>query len=165
LVVTGMIARIQAFYIFDAFFFALLGVLSGDMIWYWGGRFLESRFPNHRITAFIVHRVKRYLPTIDKNPFHVIFLSKFIYGLNHSTIVMLGLLKTPFGHFFRIQAIASFIWCLLFIAVGYIFGSVAITYTRRLQHFLLIVLFSLILVAVLAHLIGYFIKKKEQEHT
>ncbi|HUL00153.1 MAG TPA: VTT domain-containing protein [Nitrospirota bacterium] len=165
LVVTGMLARIQAFDFFDALFFTFSGVLSGDMLWYWTGRLLQSRYPTHRITAFVVHRVKKYLPTIDKNPFHVIFLSKFIYGLNHSTIVMLGLLKTPFGHFLRIQAVASCIWTLLFLTVGYIFGSVAITYTKRLQHFLLITLLSLVLVAISAHVIGYFIKKREQKHT
>jgi len=165
LVVTGMMARIQAFDFYDIFFFALSGVLSGDMLWYWTGRFLNFRYPDHRITAFVIHRVKKYLPTIDKNPFHVIFLSKFIYGLNHSTIVMLGLLKTPFGHFMRIQALASFIWSVLFLTVGYIFGSVAIIYTQRLQHFLLIALLSLILVAIAAHVIGYFIKKREQKHS
>ena len=164
LVVTGMMARIHALDFFDAFFFALSGALAGDMLWYGSGRLLQSRYPNHHITAFVVHRVKEYLPTIDKNPFHVIFLSKFIYGLNHSTIVMLGLLKTPFGHYLRIQAVATFIWSLLFLTVGYIFGSVAITYTRRLRHFLFIALIFLIIVAIFAHGIGYFIKKTEQKH-
>ena len=164
LVVTGMLARLQAFGFFEAFFFALAGVFTSDMLWYWSGRLLKSRFPNHRITLFVIRRVKEYLPTIDKNPFHVIFLSKFIYGLNHSTIVMLGLLKTPFVHFLRIQAVASIIWSLLFITVGYLFGSVAITYTRRLKHFLLITLLSLLVVVICAHIIGRCIKKAEQKH-
>jgi len=164
LVVTGMLARLQAFGFFEAFFFALAGVFTSDMLWYWSGRLLNSRFPNHRITLFVIRRVKEYLPTIDKNPFHVIFLSKFIYGLNHSTIVMLGLLKTPFGHFLRIQAVASIIWSLLFITVGYLFGSVAITYARRLEHFLLIMVLSLLVVVICAHIIGWCIKKAEQKH-
>jgi len=164
LVVTGMLVRLQAFDFYDAFFFAFSGVLTGDMLWYWSGRLLKFRFPNHRITLFVIHRVKQYLPTIDKNPFHVIFLSKFIYGLNHSTLVMLGLLKTSFGHFLCIQVFASFIWTLLFIIVGYIFGSVAITYTQRLKHFLFMTLLSLVVVVIVAHIIGRMIKKAEQKH-
>jgi membrane protein DedA with SNARE-associated domain len=164
LVVTGMMARIHAFDFFDAFFFSVAGALTGDILWYGAGRLLESRYPDHRIASAVLRRVKKYLPTIEKNPFHVIFLSKFIYGLNHSTLVVLGFLKIPFGHFLRIQAAASFVWSLLFISIGYMFGTVAIAYTRRLHHFLLIAVLCLIVVAVGAHVVGHFIEKAEQKH-
>jgi len=164
LTATGMLVRLQAFDFFDALFFALSGVLTGDMLWYWAGRMLESRYPHHRITLFAVHRVKRYLPSIGKNPFHVIFLSKFIYGLNHSTLVVLGFLKIPFGHFIRIQLITSFIWSLLFLIVGYIFGSVALTITHRFQRFIMLAFLFLIAVVFIDYIIGRFIEKAEQKH-
>jgi len=164
LTATGMLVRLQAFDFFDALFFALSGVLTGDMLWYWAGRMLESRYPHHRITLFAVQRVKRYLPSIGKNPFHVIFLSKFIYGLNHSTLVVLGFLKIPFGHFIRIQLITSFIWSLLFLIVGYIFGSVALTITHRFQRFIMLAFLFLIAVVFIDYIIGRFIEKAEQKH-
>ena len=164
LTATGMLVRLQAFDFFDALFFALSGVLTGDMLWYWAGRMLESRYPHHRITLFAVQRVKRYLPSIGKNPFHVIFLSKFIYGLNHSALVVLGFLKIPFGHFIRIQLITSFIWSLLFLIVGYIFGSVALTITHRFQRFIMLAFLFLIAVVFIDYIIGRFIEKAEQKH-
>jgi len=164
LTATGMLVRLQAFDFFDALFFALSGVLTGDMIWYWAGRMLESRYPHHRITLFAVQRVKRYLPSIGKNPFHVIFLSKFIYGLNHSTLVVLGFLKIPFGHFIRLQLITSFIWSLLFLVVGYIFGSVALTITHRFQRFIMLAFLFLMAVVLIDYIIGRFIEKAEQKH-
>lgn len=164
LTATGMIVRLQAFDFLDAFFFALSGVLSGDMLWYWAGRLLESRYPHHRITAFVMQRVKRYLPGIERNPFHVIFLSKFIYALNHSTLVVLGFLKIPFGHFMRIQFITSFIWSLLFLTIGYIFGSLAISYTHRFQRFCFTAFLFLMAVAFIDYIIGRFIEKAERKH-
>jgi membrane protein DedA with SNARE-associated domain len=164
LTAAGMLARLHAFDFFDSFFFALSGVLLGDMLWYWIGRKLASRYPHHRISLFLIQRVKKYLPDIEKNPFHVIFLSKFLYGLNHSTLVVLGFLKVPFGHFIRIQFISSFIWSLLFLTVGYIFGSMALTFTHRLKHFILLAFLSLIVVALIVYLIDQFIEKAERSH-
>ncbi|MGC1455392.1 MAG: VTT domain-containing protein [Nitrospirota bacterium] len=160
----GMLARLHAFDFFDLFFFAMSGVLLGDILWYLTGRILASRYPHHRISLFVIQRVKKYLPDIEKNPFHVIFLSKFLYGLNHSTLVVLGFLKVPFGHFIRIQFISSFIWALLFLTVGYIFGSVALTFTHRLGHFMLLGFSSLIAVALIIYLIDQYIEKAERGH-
>ncbi|HUL00936.1 MAG TPA: VTT domain-containing protein [Nitrospirota bacterium] len=164
LTATGMLVRLQAFDFFDAFFFALSGVLSGDILWYWAGRMLVFRYPHHRITLFVVQRVKRYLPSIGRNPVHVIFLSKFIYGLNHSTLVVLGFLRIPFGRFIRIQFITSFIWSLIFLIVGYIFGSVALTITHRFQRFIILALLFLIAVVFIDYVIGRFIEKAERKH-
>ena len=164
LTAAGMLARLHAFDFFDSFFFALSGVLIGDVTWYWVGRKLESRYPNHRISLFVIQRVKKYLPDIERNPFHVIFLSKFLYGLNHSTLVVLGFLKVPFPHFMRIQFIASFIWSILFLTVGYAFGSVALTFTHRLRHFMILAFISLVIVAVVVYFVDQFIEKAEQKH-
>jgi membrane protein DedA with SNARE-associated domain len=164
LTAAGMMARLHAFDFFDTFFFALSGVLIGDAFWYFIGRKLESQFPHHRITTYVIKRVKKYLPDIESNPFHVIFLSKFLYGMNHSTLVMLGFLKVPFGHFFRIQFFASFIWSLLFLTIGFIFGSVALTFTKRLQHFMILAFLSLIVIAVLVYIVDKFIVKAEHKH-
>ena len=160
----GMIVRLEAFDFFATFFFVLSGVLVGDMFWYWVGMKIKSQYPNHRIATFVINRVKKYLPGIEKNPFHVIFLSKFIYGLNHSAIVMLGFLRVPFGHFMRIQFVASFIWSLLFLVTGYLFGSVALAFTHKLKRFIFIAILLLIGIAVIERIIRRIIAKIERKH-
>lgn len=164
LAAAGMMVRLHAFNFSESLFFALSGVLLGDMLWYFIGRKLQSRYPHHRISTFVIKRVKKYLPDIERNPFHVIFLSKFLYGLNHSTLVALGFLRIPFGYFMRVQFIASLIWSLLFLTIGYVFGSVAITFTTRLRHFMLLAFLSLVIIAVIVYIIGKFIEKAEQKH-
>ncbi|HUJ17971.1 MAG TPA: VTT domain-containing protein, partial [Nitrospirota bacterium] len=164
LATAGMMVRLHAFHFLDSFLFALCGVLLGDMLWYFAGRQLRSRYPRQRISTVVIRRVKRYLPDIESNPFHVIFLSKFLYGLNHSTLVVLGFLKVPFGHFMRIQFISSFIWSLLFLTIGYLFGSVAVMFTQRLRHFMVLAFMLLAVIAILVYIIGRLIEKAEQKH-
>jgi membrane protein DedA with SNARE-associated domain len=163
LTTVGIIVRLQAFDFLATFFFVLSGVLIGYVFWYWVGMKLKSRYPNHRIATFIINRVKKYLPTIEKNPFHVIFLSKFIYGLNHSTLVVLGFLRVPFGQFMRMQFIASFIWSLLFLTIGYMFGSVALAFTRKLKRFVLITIFLLICIVIIERFIRRIVSRMEQK--
>jgi len=164
LTAAGMMVRLHAFDFLDSFIFALSGVLFGDIIWYCVGKKLHSRYPHHRITTFVIQRVKRYLPDIESNPFHVIFLSKFLYGMNHSTLVVLGFLKVPFGQFMRVQFMSSFIWTLFFLTIGFIFGSVAITFTNRLRHFMILAFLSLMIIAVIVYIIGQIIEKAEHKH-
>jgi membrane protein DedA with SNARE-associated domain len=163
LTAAGMLSRLHAFNIFVAFFYAYLGVLTGDMVWYGSGKLLKRKYPKNKLANFTVSYVKRFLPSIEKNPFHVIFISKFIYGLNHSTIFVLGFLEIPFAHFMRIQVVTSFIWAVIFVAVGYFFGHTAIAYAHSLDRFILIILLLMILLVVVEKIIGFIISQKEQK--
>jgi membrane protein DedA with SNARE-associated domain len=164
LMATGMLVRLQAFDPFDAFFFALAGVLTGDILWYSLGSYLQKKHSQNRYLMFAIRRVKMLLPGIEKNPFHVIFLSKFIYGLNHSTILVLGFLKIEFRHFMKIQFFTSLAWVLIFLILGYVFGGAALAYAHSFNRFVLIALGLLISVIIIERIIGFFIEVKEQEN-
>jgi membrane protein DedA with SNARE-associated domain len=163
LTATGMLASLHAFDLFDSFFFALAGVLTGDILWYFLGRYLQRRHSHNRYLMFMIHRVKKLLPGIEKNPFHVIFLSKFIYGLNHSTILVLGFLGIEFKHFMRIQFFTSLVWSVIFITLGFMFGGAALAYTHSFNRFMLIAVGFLIAVVLIEKIVGFFIEVKEQE--
>lgn len=164
LTAAGMLARIGAFHFFDAFFFAIIGVLASDIAWYFLGKYLHDHHSHNRYLMFAIRRVKKLLPDIEKNPWHVIFISKFIYGLNHSTILVLGFLKIEFKHFIKIQFFTSLLWSLIFLTVGYMFGGAAIAFTHRLDRFVLVALAFLIFLVFFEKILGLFIEKKEKKH-
>lgn len=164
LTAAGMLSRLHAFNIFAAFFYGYLGVLMSDVIWYSAGKLIKRKYPTNRVAHFTVRYVKRFLPNIEKNPFHVIFLSKFIYGLNHSTILVLGFLEVPFWHFMRIQAGTSFIWAVLFIVVGYFFGNTALLYAHSFDRFIMIVLLLMLALVIFEKALGMTIERKEMRH-
>ena len=165
LTAAGMLARLHAFNFFDAFLFAFAGVLTGDVLWYFLGRYLNKHHSHNRYLSYAIRKVKKLLPGIEKNPFHVIFISKFIYGLNHSTILVLGYLNIEFKHFIKIQFFTSLLWSLIFLVVGYMFGDAALAFTHRLDRFVIFAVIFFILLIVIEKSVGYVIEKKEQYNT
>lgn len=165
LVATGMLVGLHALDPFDAFFFAFAGVLAGDMLWYWFGRYLAHRHAENRFISGAIIRVKKILPGLEKNPTHVIFLSKFIYGLNHSTILVLGFLKVGFKQFLRTQFFTSLLWSLIFLPMGIFFGQAALNYTNSLDKFILAVVVFLAVLVVVERVVRKFLVKEEQKHT
>ena len=163
LTAAGMLSRLRAFNIVAAFCYGYLGVLMSDVLWYSAGKLIREKYPDNRLAHFVVAYVKRFLPNIEKNPFHVIFLSKFIYGLNHSTILVLGFLRIPFWHFMRIQAGTSFVWALIFITIGYFFGTAALAYARTFDRFVMIILLLMLSLVIVEKLLGIVIERKEMK--
>ena len=165
LAATGMLVSLQAFDPFDAFFFAFSGVLLGDLLWYWLGRYLKAHHSHRAYVNAVIRKVHKVLPGLEKNPAHVIFLSKFIYGLNHSTILVLGYLEIKFKDFFKVQFFTSLIWSVLFLFLGYLFGATAISYARTFNRFILIIAGSLLIIYLIERAVRRFLIAKEKEKT
>lgn len=163
LLAAGILSNLGAFDFIDVFFFAFAGVLFGDVLWYFLGRFFQNKYPNQKIIKFVERRVKRVFPSIEKNPFKLVFISKFLYGFNHSTIFILGFLKIEFWHFFRVQFKASFLWVIIFLALGNFFGYTALHITNRINKLFLVVLIILILFFIIERTIDYIAAKKIRE--
>jgi membrane protein DedA with SNARE-associated domain len=163
LAATGMLVGLRAFDPGDAFLFAFAGVLAGDLLWYWLGHYLQTHHSHRKFVDATIKKVHSILPGLEKNPAHVIFLSKFIYGLNHSTILVLGYLKINFKEFFKVQFLTSLTWSLLFLILGYLFGAAAITYAHSFNRFLLIIFVSILALVLLERVIRRYIEKKEHE--
>ena len=164
LVATGILVGLNAFDPFDAFFFAFAGVLAGDMLWYWLGRYLAHRHFENKFVVGAIYRVKKILPGLERNPAHVIFLSKFIYGLNHTTILVLGFLKVEFRQFIRTQFFTSLFWSLIFLPLGILFGGAAITYAHSLDKFILVVVVSFVALIIAERVVRKFLVKAQQKH-
>lgn len=149
LIVAGMLARLGAFDFGDILWISFSGVIMGDMFWYTAGVF----FSRHRKFFPLVQTAQKsvlfFLPNFRKKPFRSIFLSKFIYGANHATLVISGVLRVNFALFIKAEAIASFVWVAIFSVVGFMFGQVAFSVTHKISQFtLLAVVFVIVFVLI-----------------
>ncbi|HBP00708.1 MAG: DedA family protein [Candidatus Moranbacteria bacterium GW2011_GWE1_49_15] len=156
----GVLSHLGAFDLFDVFWVSYAGVLFGDILWYWAGRLIQAKYPQQRFMKFVERRVKKAFPTIECNPFKLVFISKFLYGLNHSTILVLGFLKIEFWHFLRVQAKASLLWVAIFLSLGHFFGYTALSITHKLNKFVAILVLIFILFMVFEKILDYFVEKK-----
>ena len=159
----GVLSHLGAFDIGDVFWISLSGVLFGDILWYWAGRFIKDRYPEQRLIRFVEKRVKKAFPAIEYNPFKLIFISKFLYGLNHSTILVLGFMKVEFWHFLRVQVKASLLWVTIFLGLGYFFGYTALSITHKLNKFIAILVAIFILFLIFEKIVDHFVEKRTSQ--
>lgn len=138
LIVSGMLARLHALDFGDVLLVAFAGVTLGDTFWY-GFGMLASR---QKKLAFLARTAEKtvllLLPRFRDKPFHSIFLSKFIYGANHATLLVSGILRVKFPLFIKAEMMASSIWISLYSVAGYMFGFVALGVTKKISHFILL---------------------------
>jgi len=124
LLIIGALAHFGVVDFWDAFFFALLGTIAGDIFWFkLGERYGEDFILKYGHWFFITpERFKKLEGLINKNSGIFVFLSKFMYNLNHISLVAAGATKFPFKKFIKLQMPISFIWALSFMALGHAFA-------------------------------------------
>ena len=161
LIVAGILARLKAFDIGDAFFIALSGVLTGDCLWYYFGSALKGKSFATRLIAQAKKTVMFLLPHFSNKPFKSIFLSKFIYGANHATLVVSGALGIVFRTFIKAELVASSSWTIFFLSVGFFFGNTAIQMTHKASRFILL---TVIFVVAFVSLQRFFASRYEKNN-
>lgn len=157
LLIVGALTHFGFIDFWDAFFFALLGTIAGDILWFKiGEKYGEDFILKYGNWFFITHeRFRKLEKLINKNKGIFIFLSKFMYNLNHISLVAAGAIRFPFKKFIRIQVFISFVWVLAFMSLGHAFAY----NLAKLKHD--VVLFTAIVLAVFVAfiLIEKFIEK------
>ncbi len=138
LIAAGMLARLKALDFGDVLWVSFSGVMLGDVLWY-GLGFFSSRF---KILSFFTRTTEKsvtsLLPHFRENPFNSILLSKFIYGANHATLVLSGILRVKLSLFLKAELIASFVWVAIFSVAGFMFGTAALAFTHKAAQFALV---------------------------
>jgi len=97
-----------------------LGVIIGDILWYWAGKkFKGSSF-------FVIRWASRVTRPFDdhlkKRTFRTIFLSKFAYGLHHILLSRAGSINVNFRKFLIKDIISSVVWIAVIGSIGYFSG-------------------------------------------
>ncbi len=155
LIISGILASLNAFDIGDVIWISFGGVVLGNMLWYYIGFKVSHRAFAQKIILRADKAVKYFLPHFHQKPFKSIFFSKFIYGVNRATVFMSGVFKIKFRLFMEAEVLASVVWVLLYAAVGYFFGYAAIQITKNVA--------LLALLAVL-FVVGFILLKKTFAH-
>ncbi|MDP3958230.1 MAG: VTT domain-containing protein [bacterium] len=167
LIVSAVLAHLGALSLPLVAAIALVGVLIGDVLWY----FLGAALKREGLPVFVLRLlsmaetvVRRLFPRFEERPILSLSLAKFVYGTNHATLIFAGYIRMHFPLFMKAEVIASVIWVAVFAAAGYLFGYVAIELTNRLSVFLLIIVALIaLLVSLQKALALYYEKKKKNE--
>jgi membrane protein DedA with SNARE-associated domain len=124
LLIVGALARFGFIDFWDAVFFALLGTFLGDIFWFQlGKRYGEDFVIKYGRWFFITpQRFSMLRKLITKNGGLFVFISKFMYNLNHISLVAAGTIGFSFKKFLKYQIFVSIGWVIAFVSLGYFFA-------------------------------------------
>lgn len=133
------------------------GVLLGDSLWYWLGKWLTTS------TNFFVRRLHRITAPFDghihSRPLRTIFASKFAYGLHHAILMRVGFLGVEWKEFMKVDMLATIGWVIAVGGLGY-FSGVAFTGARQ---YLRITEIGVLVALVLFFALEYFVTQRVRE--
>jgi membrane protein DedA with SNARE-associated domain len=94
-----------------------LGVLVGDLFWYWLGIKLDKQ--NSKLAGWAEKIAAPFDEHLISRTFHTIFISKFTYGTYHAILVRAGMLRFPIRRFIGYDAISTLVWMAVVGGLGY----------------------------------------------
>lgn len=161
LIVAGVLVHLGALSFWEVITIAIFGVIVGDLMWYFIGFYMRKIKRAERIINSLESIVERLLPQFKEKPFVSLVLAKYVYGTNHATLILSGVIGMNLWLFAKAEFVASVIWILVFVTLGYIFGSAALLISNRLSIFLLVVLiFIASFIAIQRAIFRYYEKRR-----
>lgn len=166
LIIAGILLQLGALALGPALAVAFGGVMLGDVLWYSLGR-LAGKRPLPRPLAFARSTAERIVERISPNfrtkPILSLSIAKFVYGTNHATLVIAGTTQMPFRLFVAADLAASFLWVIVFLALGYLFGYAAIAVSQRVGVLLLVLLLLIVGFMAVQRFLSYYYEHKRND--
>lgn len=124
ILVVGAASRLGYIDFWDAFFMAYLGAMAGDVLWFKIGEIYGERFIKKYGRWLLVTpaRFEKIKNLIDKKDGSFLIVSKFLYSMNHVSLLAAGAVGFSFSRFLRYQFFISFGWVGCFLSLGYFFA-------------------------------------------
>jgi membrane protein DedA with SNARE-associated domain len=121
-VFAGLFAQKGLLNVWLLFLAAWTGSFCGDQAFFYIGR----RFGVHILDYFpkLKPPVDRSLGWLERHAVAFILAYRFMYGIRNISGVAIGMSHLPWKKFMMWNAIAAFIWALVFVGFGYLFGDV-----------------------------------------
>lgn len=129
------------------FWIALLSVFCGAVLktffGYSLGKFLHNKFNHNKLFQYVERKVFSMMPHFEQKPFWSIFISKFLM-INHVVIIFAGYRKTNYKKYLRAEFLSTVLWAPGLLLLGYFFGYTALSISKEIREFSLIVILLII---------------------
>jgi membrane protein DedA with SNARE-associated domain len=163
LLILGVLAHAKIIPITHALIIGIVGAILKTLWSYHLGVALKKYVPKNGLFDFIERKVHGAFPHFQNKPFLSIFLSKFIYGLNHLTAIFSGYTGVPFKKYATAELSSSAIWLIFMFTLGYFFSQAAFSVTHNIQKVAIIILAAIIGFLILSRCIEWVIEWAERD--
>lgn len=144
MIFAGILAHLGILPLFDVLLYSYVGAIFKAISWYSFGNWLNIKFPGRKFFSFVERKVMYFIPQVKEKPFWSIFISKFIYGVSHLTLLFSGIMKINRRVYMKAEAISSVFWVIGMVFLGYFFSHTAFGISHNIRKaFIIILLFVL----------------------
>lgn len=160
-VIGGFLASIGVLNIFLVYFLSVFGDLLGDSMWWCVGRMSRGKFLS-KVLNFLGVKHERFVKLEDhfkKKALRTLFFGKLVYGFETVSLIAAGAAKVPFIKFTLYTMLPSIPKSLLFVVIGFYFGSAYDRISKYLDNAELTVGIVVMAALVLFFAYRYFFKR------
>jgi membrane protein DedA with SNARE-associated domain len=158
LIIAGIAAHTGLLNLWGCIFWAFLGSMSGDQLYFYIGRYkgdwLLARKPAWR------GRIEKALRKLEHHANWLLLTFRFMYGLRNVITLAVGISRIPIWRFAVLNAIGAMVWAISFGAGGYLFGEALVNVVEDVKRYQLEVLGGVCLVALAIWLIRLLRRRK-----
>lgn len=158
-VFAGIFSFLGSINLFIAFTAVVLGGAMKSLLGYTIGYYLNKHHSHKPVISKIERRISYFLPKFKERPFWSIFISRFfLLGIGWFTIVFAGYKDIPIKLYAKAEALSLALWSVGFLALGHFFGYTALSISRDVRKFLVLILIFFILFFILEKIIAFIVE-------
>ncbi len=141
------------------FWLSLSFILAGGAVktffGYYFGVFLYKKYNQSNFLKYLEKRVLYFVPRFKQKPFWSIFVSKFIMSVNYWVIVFSGYIKINLKTFLKAELFSTIIWAPLLLSLGYFFSQTALSFSKEIGKFSMLIFTFLVIFLLFDKLIAF----------
>ncbi len=164
LLVLGVFAHTHVIPLSHGLTLAVFGATIKTILGYLIGVWIKTHVPQNKVFDFIEKRVLVTFPNFQEKPFWSLFFSKFIYGLNHFTIIFAGYVRVKWKTYVTTEAISSAAWIAIMFFIGYFFSYTAFGLSKDIRKVGLMLLLGIIAFLLISRVVNIIIEFIESEN-
>lgn len=136
----------------------VLGDIIGDMVQYYIGYFGKGLLPYFKITEEKLEKGRKYF---NENHTKAIIMSKVVYGIGFTGLIVGGALRIPYGRYFKTCMLVSAVQYAIIFIIGIFFGHAYIIIEKYLNYYAAISSIAVLIVLLFIFIRNY--KKRINE--
>lgn len=140
-ILAGVFAHLGGLNVPLVFASAYVGGMLKSTFGYVCGWYIQKKHSKRKLMQRIECRITSFFPSFREKPFWAVFSSRFlIFGLNWLTLVFSGYMRINIRTFYRAESMSLVPWIALMMSLGYFFSYTALSISRDIKNFILIVI-------------------------
>jgi membrane protein DedA with SNARE-associated domain len=162
LVLGGLAAHLGYLKLTWVVFYAFLGTLCGDELYFYLGYFKGTKVLDKR--PHWRTRSKRVFDLLHRHQLLLVIGFRFLYGLRTVTPFLLGASGIPPARFLVLNTAGAFLWAVSTGVAGYLFGQLIESLIGRIEHYEWLLFVALSVIGAVVWGIHWYRRQKAARH-